>query len=112
MSKEISIDDFLKVEICVGSVLSAELNHKAIKPAYVLQIDFGIGGVKTTSAQLTDSYQTDDLVGKQVAAVMNFPIKRIAGIKSEVLVLAAVEADGRTILLQPGQEVLNGCRII
>ena len=87
---EISFDDFLKVEIRIGTVLEARLNEKARKPAYVLTLDFGPCGIKTSSAQLTKHYQPEDLVGMQVVAVLNFPAKRIAGVKSEVLILGAM----------------------
>ena len=107
----ITFDDFLKVEIHTGTVLSARLNEKARKPAYVLEVDFGDAlGVKTTSAQLTDRYTPDDLPGKQVVAVTNFPPLRVAGVKSEVLVLGAVD-DGGVTLLAPDSPVANGLRV-
>ena len=107
----ITFDDFLKVEIHTGTVLSARVNEKARKPAYVLEVDFGDAlGVKTTSAQLTDRYTPDDLPGKQVVAVTNFPPLRVAGVKSEVLVLGAVD-DGGVTLLAPDSPVANGLRV-
>ena len=107
----ITFDDFLKVEIHTGTVLSARLNEKARKPAYVLEVDFGdVLGVKVTSAQLTDRYSPDDLPGRQVIAVTNFPPLRVAGVKSEVLVLGAVD-DGGVTLLTPDSLVANGLRI-
>lgn len=111
MSIEIEFEDFLKVEIHTGTVLSAKLNEKARKPAYVMEVDFGEGlGVKTTSAQITEFYDVDSLPGKQVVAVTNFPPLRVAGVKSEVLVLGAVTENG-VVLLSPDQDVVNGIRI-
>ncbi|MEE2716914.1 MAG: tRNA-binding protein [SAR324 cluster bacterium] len=108
---EISFDDFLKVEIRTGTVLEAHLNEKARKPAYVLTIDFGPEGIRTSSAQLTKNYQPEDLVGLQVVAVLNFPVKRIAGVKSEVLVLGAMSSETDVVLLTPTQAVENGVRV-
>lgn len=108
---EISFDDFLKVEIRTGTVLEARLNEKARKPAYVLTIDFGPEGIKTSSAQLTQNYQPEDLVGLQVVAVLNFPPKRIAGVKSEILVLGAMSSETDVVLLTPTQAVENGVRV-
>ena len=109
---QITFDDFTKVHICAGTILEASLNEKAHKPAYILTIDFGEQGIKTTSAQITEHYTADKLIGQQVVAVMNFPAKRVAGVKSEVLVLACVHAEEGTILLQPTKAVKNGCRVL
>ncbi|MES2766862.1 MAG: tRNA-binding protein [Bacteroidota bacterium] len=109
---EISFDDFLKVEIATGTIVEVALNLKAKKPAYVLKIDFGELGFKTSSAQITENYSPENLIGKQIVAVMNFPAKRVAGIVSEVLVLAAVSATNGTVLLEPGMMVENGVRIL
>lgn len=98
MDHQISWEDFQKVDIRTGTVLSAEVFEKARKPAYVLQIDFGPLGIKKTSAQITDKYKPEDLVGKQVVAVVNFPPKQIANIMSECLVLGAMEEDGVNLL--------------
>ena len=113
MIKEtLSFEDFQKVEINIGTIVEANLNEKARNPAYVLRIDFGEKlGVKTTSAQLTENYQPLDLVGKQVSAVMNFPPMRVAGVKSEVLVLAGVCEDNGTVLLHPSKPVENGTHV-
>ena len=108
---EISWDDFMKVQIHTGTVLEAALNEKARVPAYVMRIDFGALGVKTSSAQITRNYAPQELVGKQVAAVTNFPPKRIAGVKSEVLVLGAVCDQHDIVLLEPSFTVKNGTRI-
>ena len=85
---EISFDDFLKVDIRVGTILEASLNETARKPAYKLRVDFGPDlGTKTSSAQLVDNYTPDELVGRQVAAVLNFPPRQVAKVMSEILVL-------------------------
>ena len=110
---EISFEDFLKVNMRVGTVLSAEPNVKARKPAYVLTIDFGPEyGTRTTSAQITEAHTLDNLPGTQVLAVMNFPAKRVAGVKSEVLTLATLEENGRAVLITPSQPVPNGTRLL
>jgi tRNA-binding protein len=112
MLPEITLDEFLAVQLHVGTILSAKPNKKARKPAYVLEIDFGKFGRKTSSAQLTGNYKTEELVGKQIVAVLNFPAKRIAGVKSEVLVLGAVCEDTGTVLLKTDKPVTNGSRIL
>lgn len=106
----IDFADFERVDIRVGTVLSAAPNPAARRPAYVLRIDFGPLGVRTSSAQLTEHYTPEALVGRQVAAVVNFAPKRVAGVKSEVLVLASVGAEG-TVLLAPTQPVADGARV-
>lgn len=108
----IDFEDFLKVEIRAGTVLSAAVNPKAQRPAYVLTLDFGPLGVKTSSAQITEHYAPEDLVGRQVVAVVNFPPKRVAGVTSEVLVLAVVSERDGTVLLAPTQPVENGARVL
>jgi tRNA-binding protein len=111
MNNLIDIDDFLKVSMHTGTILSAKLNEKARKPAYVMEVDFGADiGTRQTSAQVTDCYSPDELPGMQVVAVTNFPPLRIAGIKSEVLVLGVVTEKG-VVLLQPGKPVDNGLQI-
>ena len=108
----IEFQDFLKVDMRVGTVVSVDLNEKARKPAYVMKIDFGDFGEKTTSAQITENYQVEDLIGTQVVAVVNFPVKRVAGVKSEVLVLAIVDDEKGNVLLRPSLEVQNGMRLL
>lgn len=108
---DLTWDEFMKVDIRTGTVLEATPNPKARHPAYVMKIDFGDLGIKTSSAQITRNYATADLVGKQVVAVINFPSKRIAGIKSEVLVLGALCDAHDIVLLQPTFPVKNGMRI-
>ena len=106
---EISYEEFRKVKIHVGTVKTAEENKKAHKPALALEIDFGIGiGMKKTSAQITDYYNESNLVGEQVIAVCNFPSKNIAGTESEVLVLGAIEKEGKVVLVHPSKKVKNG----
>lgn len=108
----IDLEQFQQVEMRVGRICRAERNPKARKPAYVLEIDFGEAiGRKTSSAQLTDNYAPEALLDRQVVAVMNFPPLRIAGVKSEVLVLAAVCDEAGTVLLAPEREVALGTRI-
>ncbi|HAI14583.1 MAG TPA: tRNA-binding protein [Phycisphaerales bacterium] len=107
----LTMQDFLKVQMHVGTVIECTINAKARKPAYVLSIDLGEFGIKQSSAQITEHYQPTDLIGKQVVTVINFPPKRVAGIKSQVLVLASMSDDNGTILLQPTHPVTNGSRI-
>lgn len=90
---------------------SARLNSAARKPAYVLEVDFGELGLKTTSAQLTENYEVEDLVGRQVAAVVNFPPKQIAKTLSEVLVLGFPDSQGQVVLIGVDRPVPNGGRL-
>lgn len=108
---EISFDEFLKVRIVTGTIVEAKLNPKARVPAFVLEIDFGALGRRRSSAQLTQNYTAESLVGKQIVAVANFPPKRIAGVKSEVLILGAVSETSGVVLLEPTFPVENGARI-
>jgi tRNA-binding protein len=108
-SPQISIDDFQRVDIRVGKVLAAEPLVGARKPAYKLRIDFGGAiGVRESSAQLTVHYTPADLVGRLVLAVVNFPPRRIAGFKSEVLTLGVPDANGAVVLLAPERDVPLG----
>lgn len=107
----IDFEDFKKIDIRTGTIMEASLNPKARKPAYVMRIDFGELGEKVSSAQLTENYSAEELVGKQITAVMNFPAKRIAGVQSEVLVLGALDEQKGTVLLETEQRVANGVRI-
>ena len=107
----INFEDFMCVDLRVGTILDARVNEKAQKPAYVLTIDFGNHGIRTSSAQITKNYTPEGLPGSQVVAVMNFPAKRIAGIKSEVLVLGAYSNSRDVVLLQLTHPVENGSRI-
>ena len=106
-----TFDDFMKLDIRVGTVQTAKLNDKARKPAYVLEIDFGEIGMKTTSAQITEHYTQEELVGKQVLAVVNFPKKQIGPFLSEVLTLGVTDAEGKVILVCPEKSAPNGQRL-
>ena len=109
---EISFDDFLKVDVRVGTVLRAEPYPEARKPAIKLWIDFGDEiGEKKTSAQITAHYQPEALVGKQVLAVVNFPPRQIGKFMSEVLVLGMPDAAGVVVLVGPDQPVPTGGRL-
>ena len=107
----ISFADFMKVEMRIGRIVEASIFKEARKPAYVLHVDFGELGIKKTSAQITDHYSPEELVGRQVVAVTNFPPKQIGPIMSEVLVLGAVQSDGKVVLLGPERDVDEGLRI-
>ncbi len=107
---EITWQDFEKVEIRAGTILSAEINEKAKKPAYALTIDFGKLGIKKSSAQITELYKPAGLIGKQIVAVVNFPPKQVASVKSECLVLGVLDSQG-IVLLHPERGVENGGRI-
>ncbi|MFA5555633.1 MAG: tRNA-binding protein [Flavobacteriaceae bacterium] len=102
--------DFSKIDIRVGTVIGSEVFKEAIKPAYKIVIDFGDLGVRKTSAQITSLYDTDELLGKQVVAVVNFPPKQIANIQSECLILGAINQDEVT-LLTTDKKVKNGLKI-
>lgn len=108
----ISIDDFLKVDIRVGTIVDAQDFPEAKKPAIKLFIDFGEKlGVKKTSAQITEHYNKDTLIGRQVAAVINFPPRQIGPFMSEVLTLGFSDESGKIILIRPDQHVPNGERL-
>ena len=109
---EITYDDFKKVKIKLGTVLSVEKNEKARKPSLIVKVDFGKEiGIKQSSAQITHYYSKENLVGKQVIGVCNFPTKNIAGVVSEVLILGANEKDGKVVLVHPSQKAENGLDI-
>jgi tRNA-binding protein len=107
----ITWDDFEKVDIRVGTIIEACDFPNAKKPAYQLTIDFGNLGIKRSSAQVTALYNLNDLVGKQVIAVVNFPVKQIANFFSECLVLGIYNEQQEVVLLQPALPVKNGCKI-
>ena len=112
VSDEIGFDDFLKVDIRIGTIVSAEIFAKARKPAYKLLIDFGPGvGAKKSSAQITVHYEPDVLIGKQVAAVVNFPPRQIGPFMSEVLTLGFADEGGAIVLFSPDKPVPNGSRL-
>tara|TARA_B100000575_G_C23015250_1_gene584677 strand:- start:606 stop:941 length:336 start_codon:yes stop_codon:yes gene_type:complete len=109
---EISYDDFKKINLKIGTVIEVKKNEKARKPSLVIKVDFGEEiGVKQSSAQITHYYNSENLVGKQVIGVCNFPTKNIAGIVSEVLILGAIEKDGKVVLMHPSQKTENGLDI-
>lgn len=107
----ISWSDFEKIDIRVGTVLTARPFPEARKPAYQLTIDFGPLGVKKSSAQITDHYKPEQLIGRQVIAVINFPPKQIGPFMSECLVLGVYSTDGAAVLLGPDHNVANGQKI-
>jgi len=108
----ISFDDFLKVDIRVGRITRAEPFPEARKPAIKLWIDFGAElGEKKSSAQITRHYRPEDLIGRQVLAVVNFPPRQIGPMKSEVLTLGVPDADGEVVLIGPGHDVPLGGRL-
>jgi tRNA-binding protein len=108
----VTFDDFLKVDIRVGTIVSAEVFEAARKPSYILMIDFGpILGVKKSSAQITHHYRLEELMGRQVAAVVNFPPRQIGPFRSEVLTLGFPNPDGQVVLVAPDQNVPNGGRL-
>ena len=112
MKEQITYDIFDKVDIRLGTVISVKKNEKARKPSLVVEVDFGKEiGVKQSSAQITHYYNEENLKGKQVIAVCNFPEKNIAGIISQILILGAIDSEGRVILVHPSQKAENGLPI-
>lgn len=109
---QIAFDDFLAVDIRVGTIVEALPFPEARKPAYRLVIDFGpVIGIKRSSAQITENYTLEELPGRQVAAVVNFPPRQIGKTMSEVLTLGFPDAEGKVVLVQPSQPVPNGGRL-
>ncbi len=107
-----TIDDFKKLDLRIGTVTKAESFPEARKPAIKLEIDFGPLGTKKSSAQITKRYHPESLIGRQVAAVVNFPPRRIAGFKSEVLVLGGVPEEEDVVLLSVDERVPDGTKIL
>jgi tRNA-binding protein len=108
----IAFDDFLKVDIRIGTIIDALPNSAARKPSYRLRVDFGPEiGVKTSSAQLVDLYRSEELIGRQVAAVVNFLPRQVAKVISEVLVLGFPDSEGRVVLVGIDRPVPNGGRL-
>lgn len=111
-SAQITFDQFLTVDIRVGTIIAAEPYPEARKPAFKLKIDFGAGiGIKQSSAQITRHYDCQTLVGRQVAAVVNFPPRQIGKFMSEVLTLGFPDEDGEVVLFKPDIAVPNGARL-
>ena len=108
----IGFDDFLKIDIRVGTIVAAEPFPEARKPAFKLRIDFGEPiGIKRCSAQITEHYTLAELVGRQVAAVVNFPPRQVGPVRSEVLTLGFPDANGKVVLIGPSEKVPNGGRL-
>ena len=112
MKEQITYDIFDKIDIRIGTVLSVKQNTKARKPSLIIEVDFGKEiGIKQSSAQITHYYDEENLKGKQIIGVCNFPEKNIAGVKSEFLVLGAIEEDGKVVSVHPSQPSKNGLKI-
>ena len=112
MKEQITYETFDKVDIRLGTVISVKNNEKARKPSLVVEVDFGHEiGIKQSSAQITHYYNEENLLGKQVIGVCNFPEKNIAGVKSQVLILGSIDDQGRVILVHPSQKAENGLPI-
>ena len=112
MKEQITYDIFDKVDIRIGTVISVKKNEKARKPSLVVEVDFGKEiGIKQSSAQITHYYNEENLKGKQVIAVCNFPEKNIAGVISQILILGAIDSEGRVTLVHPSQPTNNGLKI-
>jgi tRNA-binding protein len=110
--ESITFDDFLRVEVCAGTIVEAEPYPEARRPAYKLRVDFGPEiGIKKTSVQITEHYAIEQLPGRQVAAVVNFPPKQIGKFMSEVLVLGFPDEAGAVVLIAPDKPVPNGARM-
>jgi len=112
MKEQITYDSFDKVDVRIGTVISVKKNEKARKPSLIVEVDFGKEiGIKQSSAQITHYYNEENLVGKQVIGVCNFPEKNIAGVISQFLILGAIEKDGKVVLVHPSQKSENGLPI-
>ena len=112
MKPQTTYDIYEKLDIRLGTVLSVKKNEKARKPSLVVEVDFGKEiGVRTSSAQITHYYNSDNLVGKQVIGVCNFPEKNVAGIKSQFLLLGSIDDEGKVTLVHPSQKAENGLPI-
>jgi tRNA-binding protein len=108
----IELSDFLKIDIRIGEIISAEVFKEAKKPAYILMINFGPEiGLKKSSAQITENYNCQELIGKKVAAVVNLASRQIGPIKSEVLTLGFSDSQGKVVLFSPDKEVPNGAKL-
>ena len=108
MLQEISFEDFIKVDIRIGTIIKVSDFPKARKPAYQLHIDFGDLGVKKSSAQITELYSKEELINRQVTSIINFKPRQIANFSSECLVLGIYNSDGHVVLLQASKQIKNG----
>ena len=109
MKEQITYETFDKIDIRLGTVISVKKNEKARKPSLVIKVDFGEKiGIKQSSAQITHFYNEENLIGKQVVGICNFPEKNIAGIISQVLILGSIDKEGKVVLVHPSQKVENG----
>ena len=111
MKEETSFEDFIKVDVRIGTITEVKEFPKAKKPAYQILIDFGTIGVKKSSAQITELYTKEKLLGKQVMAIINFKPRQIANFMSECLILGVYNKDGHVVLLQTSQPIKNGEQI-
>lgn len=111
MKEEITFEDFLKVDIRIGTIIEVNDFPKARKPAYQLKIDFGPLGVKKSSAQITDLYAKEDLLHMQVSAILNFKSRQIANFMSDCLVLGIYNKEGNVVLLKASNTVKNGAQV-
>ena len=110
--KLIQWSDFEKIDIRVGTVIRSEINENTFKPSYIIHVNFGPLGIKKTSAQITTLYDHKELVGKQVIAILNFPVKQIANMKSEFLLLGSTnEQNNEVVILEPERKVSNGSKV-
>ena len=109
MKEQISYDQFDKIDLRIGTVISVKKNEKARKPSLVVKVDFGKEiGIKQSSAQITHYYNEENLMNKQVIGVCNFAEKNIAGVVSQVLILGAIDQEGKVVLLHPSQKTVDG----
>jgi|TARA_B100000214_G_scaffold374188_1_gene356266 tRNA-binding protein len=112
MKEQITYDVFDKIDIRIGTVISVKKNEKARKPSLVVEVDFGKDiGIKQSSAQITHYYNEENLMNKQIIGVCNFAEKNIAGVVSQVLILGAIDSEGKVVLLHPSQKTENGLPI-
>ena len=112
MKEQITYDVFDKIDIRIGTVISVKKNEKARKPSLVVEVDFGKDiGIKQSSAQITHYYNEENLMNKQIIGVCNFAEKNIAGVVSQVLILGAIDSEGKVVLMHPSQKTENGLPI-
>ena len=112
MKEQITYDVFDKIDIRIGTVISVKKNEKARKPSLIVEVDFGKDiGIKQSSAQITNYYNEENLMNKQIIGVCNFAEKNIAGVVSQILILGAIDSEGKVVLLHPSQKTENGLPI-